>query len=108
MEMKKINAGKLRAIGYDPRERVLRVEFDDGSAIDYAGVGSEVWRRFSSSGAVWSFYRDNIEEEFTGKRGRAVGESKRTELDALFGGADAPKKANPLDALFRQPGEEEA
>jgi hypothetical protein len=106
MEMQKINAGKLRAIGYDPRERVLRVEFDDGSAIDYAGVGSETWRRFSTSGAAWSFYRDNIEEEFAGKRGRAAGESQRAELDALFGGAEAPKKPNPLDALFRQPGEE--
>jgi hypothetical protein len=51
MDMKRINAGKLRAIGYDQKERILRVEFDDGSAIDYAGVGSEVWRRFSTSGA---------------------------------------------------------
>ena len=108
MEMKKINAGKLRAIGYDARERMLRVEFDDGSAIDYSGVGSEVWRRFSTSGAAWSFYRDNIEEEFAGKRGRAAVDSKRAELDALFGSGDEPevKKANPLDALFRKPGEE--
>ena len=108
MEMKKINAGKLRAIGYDARERLLRVEFDDGSAIDYSGVGSEVWRRFSTSGAAWSFYRDNIEEEFAGKRGRAAVDSKRAELDALFGGGAEPevKKANPLDALFKQPGEE--
>jgi hypothetical protein len=51
MEMKKINAGKLRAIGYDPRERILRVELDDGSAIDYSGVGTEVWRKLSTSGA---------------------------------------------------------
>jgi len=106
MEMKKISAGKLRAIGYDPRERTLRVEFDDGSAIDYANVGSEIWRRFSTSGAAWSFYRDNIEEEFAGKRGRAAVADKRAELDALFGGAEAPKKPNPLDALFKQPGEE--
>jgi hypothetical protein len=84
MEMKKISAGKLRAIGYDPRERILRVEFDDGSAIDYSGVGSEAWRRFSTSGAAWSFYRDNIEEEFAGKRGRAAVDSKRAALDALF------------------------
>jgi hypothetical protein len=42
MEMKRINAGKLRAIGYDPRERILRVEFEDGTAIDYSGVGPEV------------------------------------------------------------------
>jgi len=108
MDMKRINAGKLRAIGYDAKERLLRVEFDDGSAIDYSGVGSEVWKRFSTSGAAWSFYRDNIEEEFAGKRGRAPVASQRAELDALFGGgeAEAPKKPNPLDALFKAPGEE--
>jgi hypothetical protein len=109
MDMKRINAGKLRAIGYDEKQRMLRVEFDDGSAIDYSGVGSDVWKRFSTSGAAWSFYRDNIEEEFAGTRGRAAVASKRAELDALFGGgdaSDAPKKPNPLDALFKAPGEE--
>jgi hypothetical protein len=107
MEMKRINAGKLRAIGYDARERILRVEFDDGNAIAYSGVGSEVWRRFSTSGAAWSFYRDNIEEEFAGKRGRAEVVSKRAALDDLFGGGAEPevKKTNPLDVLFKQPGE---
>ena len=107
MDMKRINAGKLRAIGYDSKQRILRVEFDDGSAIDHAGVGSDVWKRFSTSGAAWSFYRDNIEDEFAGTRGRAAVAGKRAELDALFGGGDeAPKKPNPLDALFKSPGEE--
>jgi hypothetical protein len=92
MEMKRINAGKLRAIGYDPRERTLRVEFDDGSAIDYSGVGDEVWRRLSTSGSAWSYYRDNIEEEFSGRRGRA--------------GASSAKKTNPLDDLFKAPGDD--
>jgi hypothetical protein len=87
MEMKRINAGKLCAIGYDPRERTLRVELDDGSAIDYTGVGNEVWRRLSTSGSAWSYYRDNIEEEFHGRRGRAVSTTE--------------KKANPLDELFK-------
>jgi hypothetical protein len=93
MEMKKITAGKLRAIGYDPRERILRVEFDDGSAIDHAGVGSEIWRRFSTSGTAWSFYRDNIEEEFAGKRGRAgVSPGQRPPgLDELFGSPSPDK-----------------
>jgi hypothetical protein len=84
MEMKKVNAGKLRAIGYDQRERVLRVEFDDGSAIDYSGVGAEVWRKLSTSGAAWSYYRDNIEEEFSGRRSRVQVQSKRNELEDLF------------------------
>ena len=81
MEMKKIHAGKLRAIGYDRPERILRVEFEDGSAIDYSGVGEDVWRRFSTSGAAWSFYRDNIEEEFAGRRGRVL--NQKSNLDAL-------------------------
>jgi hypothetical protein len=84
MEMKRINAGKLRAIGYAPRDRVLRVEFEDGSAIDYSGVGQEVWQRFSTSGAAWSFYRDHIEEEFTGRRGVARVQTKPAALDDLF------------------------
>jgi hypothetical protein len=87
MEMKRINAGKLRAIGYDARERTLRVEFDDGSAIDYLGVGQEVWRKLSNSGSAWSYYRDNIEEEFSGRRGRVA--------------VSTEKKPNPLDDLFK-------
>lgn len=106
MDMKRINAGKLRAIGYEPKERTLRVEFDDGSAIDYANVGSDVWKRFSTSGVAWSFYRDNIEDAYAGTRGRAAAGGQRAALDALFGGEPAEKKPNPLDALFRQPGEE--
>ena len=88
MEMKRINAGKLRAISYDARTRVLRVELDDGSAIDYAAVGQEVWRRLSTSGAAWSFYRDNIEEEFHGTKSAARASSSsaasRAALDDLF------------------------
>jgi len=86
MEMKRINSGKLRAIGYDTRARALRVEFDDGSVIEHAGVGDEVWRRLSTSGAAWSYYRDNIEEEFSARRVEG----------------SAQKKSNPLDDLFKK------
>lgn len=87
MEMKRINAGKLRAIGYDERTRVLRVEFDDGSAIDYDNVSRDIWQRFSSTGSALSFYRDNIEEEFTGRKGRAKPQAgtRPAGLDELFG-----------------------
>jgi hypothetical protein len=88
MDMKKINAGKLRAIGYDPKERILRVEFEDGTAIDYSGVGTEVWRKLSSSGSAWSYYRDNIEEEFTGRRGTVRPKGKSQAIEDLFKGPD--------------------
>jgi hypothetical protein len=63
MEMKPINSGKLRAIGYDARARTLQVKLDTGDMLQYSGVGEDLWRRLSSSGAAWSFYRDNIEDE---------------------------------------------
>ncbi len=87
MEMKKINSGRLRAIGYDARARLLQVKLDDGSTLQYGGVGEDTWRRFSGSGSAWSFYRDNIEEEFQATR--------------VSG--STPAAMNPLDDLFRKP-----
>ena len=85
MEMKKINSGKLRAIGYDARARLLQVQLDDGSTLQYSGVGEETWRSLSNSGTAWSYYRDNIAEEFTAKRISASAPAGKNPLDDLFG-----------------------
>jgi hypothetical protein len=85
MEMKKINSGKLRAIGYDARARLLQVQLDDGSTLQYSGVGDDTWRRFSSSGSAWSFYRDNIEEEFKATHVSGKSPADKNPLDDLFG-----------------------
>jgi hypothetical protein len=87
MEMKKISSGQLRAIGYDAKARLLRVQMADGGTLEYAGVGLEIWRRLSTASSAWSVYRDNIEEEFAGKRVAAAD-------------ANASPKSNPLDDLF--------
>lgn len=86
MDMKKINSGRLRAVGYDARARILQVELDNGSTLQYAGVGEEIWRRLSSSGSAWSYYRDNVdvEEEFAAKRVASKAGGGRNPLDDLF------------------------
>jgi len=66
--MKSVNAGSLRAIGYDESNRTLRVELGNGTLVEYAGVSADTWRRFSTSGAMWSFFRDNIEENYAERR----------------------------------------
>jgi KTSC domain len=67
MEMKKVSAGNLRAVGYDEPRRLLQVELPSGT-FEYAGVSTDIYRRLMSSSSMWSFFRDNIEEEFTAKR----------------------------------------
>jgi hypothetical protein len=84
MEMTRMSAGKLRAIGYDEKSHMLQVELDDGSTLQYSGVSADLWRRFRSSGSAWSFYRDNIEEEFAVKRVSGKPSGGRNPLDDLF------------------------
>jgi len=67
MEMKRLSGGNLRAAGYDERGRRLVVELTSGT-FEYAGVTPEVWRRFSGASSPWSYYRDNIDEEYVAKR----------------------------------------
>jgi hypothetical protein len=68
MEMKRVNAGSLRAIGYDEADRALRVELGNGTLVEYSGVSLDTWRRFSTSASMWSFFRDNIEENYSERR----------------------------------------
>jgi hypothetical protein len=70
MDMKKVNAGNLRAIGYDEQDRRLRVELGNGVLVDYTGVSLDTWRRFSTSSSMWSYFRDNIEENYSEQRVR--------------------------------------
>jgi len=69
MEMKRMSGGSLRAAGYDERARRLVVELTSGT-LEYSGVPSEVWRRFSTASSPWSYYRDNIDEEYPSRRTR--------------------------------------
>jgi hypothetical protein len=69
MEMKRLSGGSLRAAGYDAREQKLVVELTAGT-FEYQGVTPEVWRRFSTASSPWSYFRDNIEEEYAARRVR--------------------------------------
>ena len=67
MEMKKVSVGNLRAIGYDAPRRALVVELSSGT-FEYANVSSEVWRRFSTSSSMASYFKDTIEEDYQKRR----------------------------------------
>jgi len=68
-DMKKLSGGSLRAAGYDEKERRLTVELASGTFV-FEHVSADVWRRFIGASSPWSFFRDNIEEEYVGKRVR--------------------------------------
>jgi hypothetical protein len=67
--MKRMSGGNLRAAGYDPATKTLVVELSAGT-FSYSGVSADTWRRFAGASSPWSFFRDNIEEEYPAKRTR--------------------------------------
>jgi hypothetical protein len=67
MEMKRLNGQGLKAAGYDERNRKLVVETTSGT-FEYANVSPEIYRRLMSSPTPASYYREQIEDEFTGRR----------------------------------------
>jgi hypothetical protein len=67
MEMKRLSGGNLRAAGYDERRRVLVVELTSGT-FEYSGVTADTFRRLTGASSPWSFFRDNIDEEYPAKR----------------------------------------
>jgi hypothetical protein len=69
METKKVSVGNLRSISYDSVKRVLIVEQSSGT-FEYANVSPEVWRRFSTSSSMLSFFKDTIEEDYNKRRVR--------------------------------------
>jgi len=68
MDRKKVSSSSIRSIGYDERNRVLEVEFNDGRITQYSGVSAEVHRRLISAPSIVSYFRDNVEESFPAKR----------------------------------------
>jgi len=84
MERKRLLGGELKSAGYDRTRRVLEVELANGNLIEYSNVGAEIARRLLDSHTPWSYYRDNIEEEFPG------------EVTGHVSGANAPPP-NPFE-----------
>ncbi|MDE1941685.1 MAG: KTSC domain-containing protein [Betaproteobacteria bacterium] len=84
MEKVTVHSGNLRAIGYDSRLRTLQVDLENGVTLEYSGVGEELWRRFRHASSAWSFYRDQIEEEYTSRRVSSKPSSGQNPLDQLF------------------------
>ena len=68
MDRKKVNSSSIRSVGYDERNRMLEVEFNDGRIMQYSGVSGELHRRLMNAPSMVSYFRDNIEESFAAKR----------------------------------------
>ena len=64
-----VESSVIAAAGYDEKNRKLVVDTTAGT-FEYANVSPEVYRRLMNSPSPASYYRESIEEEFTGRKVR--------------------------------------
>ena len=70
MERNKVNSSQIRSVGYEASSQTLEVEMSDGTIWQYTRVPTEVYRRLLAAPTIASYYRDNIEEDYSRKRTR--------------------------------------
>ena len=68
MERKKVKLEQCDRWATTHRHRLLEVELSDGSIWQYSKVPGEVHRRFLAAHSMVSYYRDNIEEDYSRRR----------------------------------------
>lgn len=92
MDRKPLKSSKLRAAGYDERQRTMEIEFVNGDVYEYKAVSPELYRQLMASPSPNSFFEDKIEESFSGRRIGKVGKtSAAADFDALFGGGSGDR-----------------
>lgn len=95
MKRQQIRRGGILSAGYDEENRFLDIEFDTGRVVRFEAVGRSVADRFLASASPLSFFRDEIENEYTAheldhtertaKNTQKIQAAKRA-LSELFGG----------------------
>ena len=68
VQRKSVNSGTIRSVGYEPGTQTLEIEFTSGSIYQYLRVSPEIHRKLMAAPTIGSFFKDNIEDEFTAKR----------------------------------------
>ena len=55
-----VNSSMANAIGYDSSDRILQVEFCNGTTYQYAGVEPEIWQELHETNSIGRYFNNQI------------------------------------------------
>ncbi len=64
MQMIPVNSSAIRAIGYDPGRRLLKITFEQGDTYDYCNVPHSVFEGILNAYSKGSYYNDYIKDKY--------------------------------------------
>ena len=90
MKRRPIHRGGILSAGYDPTRRWLDVEFDTHRILRCENVGNEIAERFLASASPISYWKDEIEDNYTIR-----------EISEKESSAEVPTRKKSIDDLKR-------
>ena len=67
MERQEVDSSSIDSIGYDEENQILEIEFHDG-VYQYKNVPEYVYLDMITSGAIGSFFNEDIKHEYSCSR----------------------------------------
>jgi hypothetical protein len=64
MRRHRVDSSAISSVGYDPRSRILEVEFRSGAVYDYSGVTPRLWAAFLEAPSKGTFFSRRIRGQF--------------------------------------------
>lgn len=64
MRRKPVDSSSLVSVGYDPKRRILEIEFEGGGVYDYLGVPPEVFAALMEAPSKGAYVNDVVKEGF--------------------------------------------
>ncbi|MUG93853.1 KTSC domain-containing protein [Scytonema sp. UIC 10036] len=68
IEMLPVSSSMADAVGYDPEEQVLQVEFHNGAVYQYYGVEADTWEELHEADSIGRFFNENIRGRYSSER----------------------------------------
>lgn len=70
-----VESESVRTVGYDPRSRVLQVEFQNGAIYHYLDVPEPEWQALLQAESIGRFITHRIKDSYRYELMKAAGES---------------------------------
>ncbi len=62
MELIQVSSSNIAAIGYDPRNMTLQVQFLSGGLYEYYQISENIFNDFKNAGSKGTFFDQNIKK----------------------------------------------
>jgi hypothetical protein len=68
LERQPVKSRILRSMGYEDKEKILEIEFQNGLVYQFLEVPPKIWAELRKSGEIGKYFTDKVRTKFKSKQ----------------------------------------